>query len=88
MGTLDCDDSMNCKETMQQLSSYVDRELTVREIAQVKAHLDDCPPCEQVFDFQAEMKRLVRRECCTDDAPARLRDWVRKLAAEKSSQTR
>src|SRR5439155_26239970 len=38
---------------------------------------------EKVFDFQAEMKRLVRKECCTDDAPARLRDWVRQLATEK-----
>ena len=33
--------------------------------------------------FEAEMKRLVRKECCTDDAPARLRDWVRQLATEK-----
>ena len=28
------------------------------------------------------MKRQVRKECCTDDAPARLRDWVRQLATE------
>ena len=57
---------------------------SVEEIRKVKAHLDDCPPCEQVFNFEAEMKRLVRKECCTDDAPAHLRDWVRQLATEKT----
>jgi mycothiol system anti-sigma-R factor len=73
-----------CEQTMRQLSGYIDRELNDAEVSSVKAHLDDCPPCEQVFEFQAGMKRLVRRECCTDEAPGRLRDWVRKLAAENS----
>jgi mycothiol system anti-sigma-R factor len=72
----------SCEKTMRRLSVYIDRELSDAEIGRVKAHLEDCPPCEQVFDFQAELKRLVRKECCTDDAPARLRAWVRQLAAE------
>ena len=70
-----------CEQTMRQLSVYIDRELSDAEVNKVKAHLDDCPPCEQVFEFQAGIKRLVRKECCTDEAPVRLRDWVRKLAA-------
>src|SRR2546430_1882888 len=74
----------HCEQTMQRLNTYIDRELSETEVRKVKAHLDDCPPCEQVFDFQAEMKRLVRKECCTDDAPARLRDWVRQLGTGKS----
>jgi len=69
---------------MRKLSGYIDRELSDAEVRSVKAHLDDCPPCDKVFDFQAEMKRLVRKERCTDDAPARLRDWVRQLATEKA----
>jgi len=73
----------HCEKTMQQLTGYIDRELNETEVRRVKAHLDDCPPCDQVFEFQAGMKRLVRRECCTDEAPARLRDWVRKLATGK-----
>ena len=76
----------NCDHAMRKLSLYIDRELDDAEIRQVKTHLEDCPPCEQVFDFQAELKRLVRKECCTDDAPARLRDWVRRLAIENRNQ--
>ena len=72
-----------CEQTIQRLNGYIDRELSDVEVRRVKEHLDDCPPCEQVFEFQAGMKRLVRRECCTDEAPVRLREWVRKLATEK-----
>ncbi len=88
MTTPDCKDPMDCQDTMSRLSTYLDRELSDDEVGQVKVHLRSCPPCEQVFDFQAELKRLVRKECCTDDAPARLRAWVRKLAIEKSDPVR
>ena len=77
-----------CDETMGRLALYLDRELSDKEVGEVKHHLDDCPPCGQVFDFQAELKRLVRKECCTDDAPARLRAWVRKLAVENTDTAR
>jgi mycothiol system anti-sigma-R factor len=69
-----------CEQTMRQLSVYMDRELNDAEVREVRAHLEDCPPCDKVFEFQSEMKRLVRKQCCTDDAPARLREWVRQLA--------
>ena len=72
----------HCEQTIRQLSGYIDRELSEAEVRRVKEHLDDCPPCDQVFEFQSEMKRLVRKECCTDEAPRRLRDWVRQLATE------
>lgn len=72
----------HCAQTIRQLSGYIDRELSEAEVVKVKEHLDDCPPCVQVYEFQAEMKRLVRKECCTDEAPRRLRDWVRQLTTE------
>lgn len=81
---LDC--NFDCNDTMERLSRYVDRELTDAEASQVQMHLKDCPPCERVFDFQAEVKRLVRKECCTDDAPTRLREWVRRLAAQDAKK--
>src|SRR6202022_5080229 len=56
----------HCEQTMRRLSTYIDRELNEAEVRKVKAHLDDCPPCEQVFDFQAEIKGLVRKECSPD----------------------
>jgi mycothiol system anti-sigma-R factor len=75
---------MDCDSTAQRLLRYLDRELSSEEIAEVKRHLDDCPPCERIYEFQLELKRLVRRECCSDDAPARLREWVRWLAMQET----
>jgi mycothiol system anti-sigma-R factor len=75
---------MDCDSTVQRLLRYVDRELSPQEIEEVRHHLADCPPCEKIYEFQLELKRLVRRECCSDDAPARLREWVRNLASQES----
>src|SRR2546428_14184167 len=72
----------HCEQTMRKLSVYIDRELSDAEVRSVKADLDDCPPCEEVFDFQAVLKRLVCKECCTADAPTRLLDSCRQLATE------
>jgi hypothetical protein len=36
-----------------------------------------------MFELQAGLKRLVRKECCQDEAPERLRAWVRKLPTEE-----
>lgn len=75
---------MDCDDTVERLNLYLDRELSDDDVEQVREHLSDCPPCERIFDFQAEVKRLVRKECCSDDAPARLREWVRNLRAKDS----
>jgi mycothiol system anti-sigma-R factor len=72
---------MDCQETARQLNGYVDRELSEEEVKQVRSHLDDCPPCQHCFEFQAELKRLVRKECSSEDTPERLRQWLQKLLA-------
>jgi mycothiol system anti-sigma-R factor len=74
--------SSDCDAAMDRLSVYLDRELTERDMEEVRQHLEDCPPCGKVFEFQAELRRLVRKECCSDDAPLRLREWVHKLATQ------
>ncbi len=70
---------MSCELAMQELNAYVDRELSEQEIQRVRAHLDECPPCRFCFELQAELKRVVRKACAQEDAPDRLRQWVRKL---------
>ena len=55
---------MNCREVVTRLHQFVDRELSPEEVAEVQRHLDDCPPCLQMFQLEAHMRRLVRRACC------------------------
>lgn len=70
---------MNCQECLDQLDSYADRELSDEELVKVRLHLEACPPCEDRYTFQADVKRLVRVCCEQGEAPAELRAKLREI---------
>ena len=70
---------MNCKDCLQKLDGYVDRELSDQELAEVKAHLQDCPPCDQYFQLEVGLKRLVKVCCDQGQAPAHLRERLTQI---------
>jgi mycothiol system anti-sigma-R factor len=65
-------DRFGCDDTLNVLHSYVDRELSDSEMTLVQQHLDDCPPCEKHFTFEAHVKRLVHSKGCPERAPEQL----------------
>jgi mycothiol system anti-sigma-R factor len=69
MGDGGCDDSLH------ELYSFLDGELTENRRAEIKRHLDDCPPCYEQFDFEAEL-RIVIAQKCRDTVPDSLRDRI------------
>ncbi len=70
-----------CDEALQELYTFLDGELTETKRAKIKTHLDDCSPCLEVYDFEAEL-RLVIKHRCQESVPDSLRDKVaRKLVA-------
>jgi anti-sigma factor (TIGR02949 family) len=57
-------DKAKCHEVFEQLSQYLDRELTPQTYAEIEAHLAGCPPC---IDFLNSLKRTVRLcRCCEE----------------------
>ena len=70
---------MSCEECIQKLDQFVDRELTDAEVRELKLHLEFCPPCEERYTFQADLKRLVRTCMEQDVAPASLRAKLQKI---------
>jgi mycothiol system anti-sigma-R factor len=70
---------MNCRDCLERLDTFVDRELTDEELVEVRRHLADCPPCEDLFDLQVHMKRLVKVCCDQGEAPAHLRAKLREI---------
>ncbi len=69
----------DCKETLDRLYEYLDRELSEEEQVEVQQHLDDCPPCRDRFHFEENVLRVVRR-CCRDvSAPPSLVEKVRRI---------
>jgi mycothiol system anti-sigma-R factor len=72
----------DCKDTLDRLYEYLDRELSEAERLEVQQHLDDCPPCLDRFEFEENVLRLVRR-CCRDvAAPQSLVEKVRQICGQ------
>jgi len=67
---------MDCMEITARLEQYVDRELSSDEAAEVQSHLDQCPPCLRIYQFETGMRRLVRR-ACSEAAPPSLVTRIR-----------
>ena len=65
----------HCTEAAALLYHYIDGELTEERRMLISAHLDDCPPCLDAFDFEAEL-RVVVAQRCRDRVPEELRQRV------------
>ena len=70
---------MNCGDCLEKLDTYLDRELTDVELDEVRRHLADCPPCEDLFQLKASVKRLVKVCCDEGTAPEHLRSKLRQI---------
>ena len=67
---------MNCRECIEQLYPYLDRELTPDLEKEIKQHLAGCPPCDDHFDFETLFLKFVRARCRAQGAPPELRQRI------------
>ncbi len=65
----------HCTEAAELLYHYIDGELTEERRVLISSHLDDCPPCLDAFDFEAEL-RIVVSQRCQERVPEELRQRV------------
>jgi len=73
----------DCNETLKELYGFLDGQLSDDDREHIRHHLDDCSPCLEAFDFEAEL-RLVIRNRCTDQVPESLRERIaRAIEAER-----
>ena len=59
----------DCAETIRELETFLDDELSQEARAQIHDHLEGCVDCLQAFDFQAELKAVIRQKCSNDAMP-------------------
>lgn len=72
----DCSDGKNeCAEALRQLYRYIDGELTEELRVTIRRHLDDCPPCVEFYDFEAELRQVISLRC-RDEVPDSLRQRI------------
>jgi anti-sigma factor (TIGR02949 family) len=64
---------MNCREALEHLYEFLDRELTPEDERTVRAHLEACGPCVERFDVERAFLRFIEARCRTRGAPPELR---------------
>jgi mycothiol system anti-sigma-R factor len=67
----------DCEETLRALETFLDRELSSESVVHIRAHLAGCVDCQGAYEFQAELRMVVRSKCLTDDLPDGLADRLR-----------
>jgi mycothiol system anti-sigma-R factor len=73
----------DCEEAIHTLYSFLDGELTIERRLEIQQHLDECSPCLEAFDFEAELRIVIARKC-RDKVPPSLLDRVSQALAEAS----
>jgi mycothiol system anti-sigma-R factor len=77
----------DCENALHELYGFLDGELTSERRAAIQRHLDECQPCAEPYDFEAELRLVVRRKC-QEQVPESLMAKVRaalELEASKLS---
>jgi mycothiol system anti-sigma-R factor len=71
----------DCQEAIQTLYGFLDGELTQERRKVIQRHLEECAPCLDAFDFEAELKAVIARNC-HDPVPDHLRQRVLRALTE------
>jgi anti-sigma factor (TIGR02949 family) len=64
-----------CDDLLHELADFLHGEVTPAKREALKRHIDDCPPCFETADFQAQLRQLVAKRCC-EEVPDALRSRV------------
>ncbi len=62
----------DCNETLRELHTFLDDELSEAARHSIEGHLGGCLDCLQAYDFHAELKLVIREKCRNDELPAGL----------------
>lgn len=65
----------DCNEALHELYVFIDGELTDDRRERIRHHLDDCNPCLEAFDFEAELRTVIAQRC-REEVPEALRERI------------
>ena len=57
-----------CEDALHEIYHLLAGEIDDGKREQIAAHLDECSPCAEPYDFYAELRRTVQQRC-RDTAP-------------------
>ena len=60
-----------CDEALHEIYHLLAGELDDTKREKIAQHLDECTPCAEPYDFDAELRKVVQQQC-RDQAPPEL----------------
>lgn len=78
MNEMDDAELDDCQKALHRIYHFLDGELTPAKRAAIQQHLNECPPCIEAFEFEAELRLLVSRGC-REQVPEELRQRIARL---------
>lgn len=75
---------VNCTEAVHVLYHFLDGELTPERKLLIEYHLDACHPCLEAFEFEVELRQLIKQRC-REQVPDDLRLRIKELLASEAA---
>jgi mycothiol system anti-sigma-R factor len=72
----------DCDETLRELETFLDRELSDAAREAIHGHLGGCHDCLETFDFHAELRLVIAAKCHSDEMPAGLLSRIEQCFGE------
>jgi anti-sigma factor (TIGR02949 family) len=69
---------LNCKQCVDRLGDFVDRELSTEELAAVEQHLEQCFGCSREFRFEGAVLESIKVTLRRVQAPPSLLEKIRR----------
>jgi mycothiol system anti-sigma-R factor len=70
---------MNCEEAVEKLWQFLDKELEGAASTELQQHLEECRHCFSKVEFEERLRAMLRRSCCSEQAPPELRERLSKI---------
>jgi mycothiol system anti-sigma-R factor len=70
-------DELGCRETLREISRYVDGECLQELTVKLEAHVEGCDDCHDHLEFRRHMKLLIAKKCGGEQLPEELVDRIR-----------
>ncbi|KTR37758.1 MULTISPECIES: mycothiol system anti-sigma-R factor [Rothia] len=71
----ECKDAQCREEQMHRIYEYLDGALSAEDIAEIRAHLEECETCSREYDLERLIRSAVRRSCA-EPAPEALKESI------------
>ncbi|HJQ45977.1 MAG TPA: mycothiol system anti-sigma-R factor [Amycolatopsis sp.] len=70
-------DKVHCNEALAEIFLLLDRECSPERDAELRRHIEECPPCLEEYGIDDQLKQLLARKCGGDHAPDQLKEKLR-----------